>query len=429
MSLRPRIPATIVTGFLGAGKTTLLRHLLAMRDGRRLALIINEFGDLGIDRELLLGCGDEACAQGDIVELANGCICCTVADDFLPTIEALLDRPEPPDHIVIETSGLALPKPLVKAFDWPEVRARVTVDGVIAVVDAAAAASGSLPTSRLNRDAAMPTTDRRTRSRSCSRTSCACADLVVLNKTDLLDARRLRSLSRDSAKRAAPGREAGADAAAARSSPSRARPRRRGGGRSAAAGRSHIDAARRARPRRFRQLRRRARRGRRPAGADRARLRAAIAPSTTSCGSRASVDVPGKAMRLVVQGSAPRIEHYFDRPWRRRREARRGALVVIGRKGLDRARIESPLGAAPDCMHLLAAQRRATSPTATRPSISARRRRDIVVLSAADSEIALLAASRARAVAADGAGFPRLRLANLLRLSAITCRSTSMSSR
>src|SRR3546814_7518567 len=104
--------------------------------GRRLAFIINEFGDLGVDRELIRGCGDESCSDDDIVELTNGCICCTVADDFLPTIAALLDRPEPPDHIVIETSGLALPKPLVKAFGWPEVRTRATVDGVIAVVDA-----------------------------------------------------------------------------------------------------------------------------------------------------------------------------------------------------------------------------------------------------------------------------------------------------
>src|SRR5690349_2404452 len=138
MKLRPRIPATVITGFLGAGKTSLLRHLVSHAKGRRIALVINEFGELGIDRELLLGgCDDDTCASGDVVELANGCICCTVADDFLPTIEALLDRPDPPDHIVIETSGLALPKPLVKAFAWPEVRARVTVDGVIAVVDAA----------------------------------------------------------------------------------------------------------------------------------------------------------------------------------------------------------------------------------------------------------------------------------------------------
>ncbi|MCY4504073.1 MAG: cobalamin biosynthesis protein CobW, partial [Alphaproteobacteria bacterium] len=136
--LKPKIPATVVTGFLGAGKTSLVRHLLENAAGRRLAIVVNEFGDLGIDGDLLRACGIEGCEDEDIVELANGCICCTVADDFLPTMQALLDRPDPPDHIVIETSGLALPKPLVQAFAWPEVRSRTTVDGVVAVVDAAA---------------------------------------------------------------------------------------------------------------------------------------------------------------------------------------------------------------------------------------------------------------------------------------------------
>ncbi|WP_343717363.1 GTP-binding protein, partial [Inquilinus sp.] len=122
-----KIPATVVTGFLGAGKTTLIRHLLQTANGRRLALIINEFGDVGVDGDLLRSCGDATCREEDVVELANGCICCTVADDFIPTIEKLLARDEPPEHIVIETSGLALPKPLVKAFGWPEIRTRVTV--------------------------------------------------------------------------------------------------------------------------------------------------------------------------------------------------------------------------------------------------------------------------------------------------------------
>ena len=137
-----RIPATVVTGFLGAGKTSLIRHLVENAGGRRIALVINEFGDLGVDRDIVEGCAIPGCAEEDVVELANGCICCTVADDFLPTITALLDRDDPPDHIVIETSGLALPKPLVKAFAWPEVRARTTVDGVVTVVDAAAVAAG-----------------------------------------------------------------------------------------------------------------------------------------------------------------------------------------------------------------------------------------------------------------------------------------------
>ena len=104
-----RIPATVITGFLGAGKTSLVRHLLTHTDGRRLAVVVNEFGELGIDRELLLGCGDDDCREGDIVELANGCLCCTVADDFLPTLTRLLESKNPPEHILIETSGLALP--------------------------------------------------------------------------------------------------------------------------------------------------------------------------------------------------------------------------------------------------------------------------------------------------------------------------------
>jgi cobalamin biosynthesis protein CobW len=116
-----KIPATIVTGFLGAGKTSLIQHLLKNAGGKRLALIINEFGELGVDGEIVKGCRIEGCPEENIVELANGCICCTVADDFIPTITALLDRPNAPDHIIIETSGLALPKPLVKAFNWPEI--------------------------------------------------------------------------------------------------------------------------------------------------------------------------------------------------------------------------------------------------------------------------------------------------------------------
>src|SRR3989338_764790 len=105
-----KIPATVITGFLGAGKTSMVRHLLENADGRRIALIINEFGNLGIDRELLMGCPVNGCEDDNVVELANGCICCAVADEFLPTMEMLLERPVPPDHIVIETSGLALPK-------------------------------------------------------------------------------------------------------------------------------------------------------------------------------------------------------------------------------------------------------------------------------------------------------------------------------
>ena len=119
-----RVPVTVLTGFLGAGKTTLLRSLLTQADGRRIAVIVNEFGDAGFDGGLVEECAAKACAPGDIVELTNGCICCTVADDFIPTMDKLLSRDRKLDAIVIETSGLALPQPLLKAFDWPAVRTR-----------------------------------------------------------------------------------------------------------------------------------------------------------------------------------------------------------------------------------------------------------------------------------------------------------------
>ena len=142
MTTLAKVPVTVVTGFLGSGKTTLIQHLIRNANGKKLAVLVNEFGSEGVDGDILKSCADADCPTENIVELANGCICCTVADDFLPTIEKLLNQPQPPDHIVIETSGLALPKPLVKAFAWPEIRTRVTVDGVIAVIDAEAVAAG-----------------------------------------------------------------------------------------------------------------------------------------------------------------------------------------------------------------------------------------------------------------------------------------------
>src|ERR1051325_4230053 len=192
-----RIPATIITGFLGAGKTSLVRHLLANANGHRLAIIVNEFGELGIDRELLLGCGDPTCSEDDILELANGCLCCTVADDFLPTLSRLIDRAEPPGHIVIETSGLALPKPLIQAFAWPEIRTRTTVDGVVTVIDAAAAAEGQFasdPDAVGRQRAADPVIDHDNPLEEVFTDQLACADLVILNKSDLVAPERLAAL-------------------------------------------------------------------------------------------------------------------------------------------------------------------------------------------------------------------------------------------
>ncbi|MHC0052758.1 cobalamin biosynthesis protein CobW [Actibacterium sp. D379-3] len=188
MSNLSKIPVTVITGFLGAGKTTLIRHLMANPQGKRLAVLVNEFGTAGVDGDILKSCADQSCPAENIVELANGCICCTVADDFIPTLEALMALPETPDHILIETSGLALPKPLLKAFDWPAIRSRITVDGVIALADAEAVAKGQFapdPTAVQAQRAADESLDHDTPLSEVFEDQIACADIVLLSKADL----------------------------------------------------------------------------------------------------------------------------------------------------------------------------------------------------------------------------------------------------
>ena len=188
MSDLTKIPVTIVTGFLGSGKTTLIRHLMQNPQGKRLAVLVNEFGTAGVDGDILKTCADENCPAENIVELANGCICCTVADDFIPTIETLMALPETPDHILIETSGLALPKPLLKAFDWPAIRSRITVDGVIALADAEAVAAGRFAPDedavQAQREA-DESLDHETPLSEVFEDQISCADIVLLSKADL----------------------------------------------------------------------------------------------------------------------------------------------------------------------------------------------------------------------------------------------------
>ncbi len=183
-----KIPVTVITGFLGSGKTTLIRHLMANPQGKRLAILVNEFGTLGVDGDILKSCADENCPVENIVELANGCICCTVADDFIPTIEALMAMPVRPDHILIETSGLALPKPLLRAFDWPAIRSKITVDGVITLADAEAVAAGRFAPDEAAVEAqrlADDSLDHETPLSEVFEDQIACADLVLLSKADL----------------------------------------------------------------------------------------------------------------------------------------------------------------------------------------------------------------------------------------------------
>jgi cobalamin biosynthesis protein CobW len=198
-----KIPVTIITGFLGSGKTTLIRHLLQNNQGRRIAVIVNEFGELGIDGDLLRSCqvcpedsseaetNPETNSETNIVELTNGCLCCTVQEEFLPTMLELLKRRDSLDCILIETSGLALPKPLIKAFRWHEIRHAATVDGVITVVDCEAVSTGTIATDLQALEAqrqADPNLDHETPIQELFEDQLACADLVVLNKTDLVDA-------------------------------------------------------------------------------------------------------------------------------------------------------------------------------------------------------------------------------------------------
>ncbi len=191
MSDLNKIPVTVITGFLGSGKTTLIRHLMQNPQGRRLAVLVNEFGSVGVDGDILKSCADENCPAENIVELANGCICCTVADDFIPTIEALMALPQRPDHILIETSGLALPKPLLKAFDWPAIRSRITVDGVIALADAEAVAAGRFAPDEAavqQQREADDSIDHETPMSEVFEDQISCADIVLLSKADLAGA-------------------------------------------------------------------------------------------------------------------------------------------------------------------------------------------------------------------------------------------------
>ena len=183
-----KIPVTVITSFLGAGKTTLIRHLMQNPQGKRLAVLVNEFGTVGVDGDILKSCADENCPEENILELSNGCICCTVADDFIPTLEKLMAMPVRPDHILIETSGLALPKPLLKAFDWPAIRSRITVDGVIALADAEAVAAGRFAPDEAAVEAqraADDSLDHETPLSEVFEDQIACADIVLLSKADL----------------------------------------------------------------------------------------------------------------------------------------------------------------------------------------------------------------------------------------------------
>ncbi|MFK7867141.1 MAG: cobalamin biosynthesis protein CobW [Alphaproteobacteria bacterium] len=192
-----RIPITILTGFLGAGKTTLIRHILQNNQQRRLAVLVNEFGAVGVDGALLKECADENCPEANMIELANGCICCTVADDFMPAMEQLLALDPKPDHIIIETSGLALPQPLVQAFQWPGIKSKVMLDAVLTLVDCPAILQGQFSDDPAALEAMRqddPALDHDRPVHELFEDQLQAANLVLLGKADMINVRELEQV-------------------------------------------------------------------------------------------------------------------------------------------------------------------------------------------------------------------------------------------
>jgi cobalamin biosynthesis protein CobW len=328
MSSLEKLPVTVITGFLGSGKTTLITHLMHNPGGRRLAVVVNEFGDIGVDGEILKGCAIPDCPAENIMELANGCICCTVADDFIPTIEALMALDPRPDHILIETSGLALPKPLLKAFDWPDIRSKITVDGVIALADAEAVAAGRFAPDVARVDAqraADDSIDHETPLSEVFEDQISCADIVLLTKPDLAGpdgVAKAREIIAAEAPRPLPVIEVAEGAVdprvilgigAAAEDDMDARPSHHDG----ADDHEHDDFDSIVIPI--------------PEITDPSDLVARIARLAEHhdiLRVKGYAAVAGKPMRLLVQAVGARVRHQYDRAWRPD-EARQGRLVVI----------------------------------------------------------------------------------------------------
>ena len=335
-----KIPATIVTGFLGSGKTTIISNILENNCKKRIAVIINEFGDIGIDRTLLEGCTTASCDE--IIELTNGCLCCTVADEFLPVMEKLVHHTNPPpDHIIIETSGLALPKPLVQAFQWPNIRARVMVDSVVVIVDVMA-----ILENRFSHSPAQQT--ELSHSNPIAETftdQLAYADIVLLNKIDLIEEEILPEIEKKLSYFLRQGVKLlpirygrvhselllGSENGRYHSNDDTPHPHND----SHHHGDHHTHDDFESFTLTLASV------------SDIDTFEKSLVTLTTTHNIiriKGFLDIPGKAMRLVVQGVGTRLQHYFDRPWNTA-ESRYSRLVVIGLKGLDKQAIATTLGA------------------------------------------------------------------------------------
>jgi len=326
-----KIPVTIITGFLGSGKTTLIRHLIQNNNGRRLAIIVNEFGEMGIDGELIKTCCEN---EEDVVELSNGCVCCTVQDEFLPAMLQLMERKDAIDHIIIETSGLALPKPLLHAFNWPDLKPQITVDAVITVVDAVGQATGEICNRELvqSQRLADDSLDHETPIEELFEDQLSCADLVIVTKADLVDEASFKQVKSIISKELRTGVKVitankgvveadvllGVGAAAENDLDSRHSHHEED---HAAGGEHHhhdedmisftLNVHTPATPEQL------------------IAALTALIERYEIYRVKGFVNIVGKPMRMVLQGVSKRFDHYFDRPWKTAEE-RKTALVIIG---------------------------------------------------------------------------------------------------
>ncbi|MBP5971877.1 cobalamin biosynthesis protein CobW [Brasilonema sp. CT11] len=340
-----KIPVTVITGFLGAGKTTLIRHLLQNNEGRRIAVLVNEFGEIGIDGELLRDCqvcDDEEDPNSNIVELTNGCLCCTVQEEFLPAMQELLKRRDRIDCMLIETSGLALPKPLVQAFRWPEIRTGATVDSVITVVDCEALATNQFVgdlAALLAQQEADDSLEHETPIEELFEDQLACADLVLLTKSDRVDDQTQAKVQQWLKQNLLPGVKVipcqdgqidcdlllGFNAAVEDNLDSRPS--------------HHDNEAEHEHDEEINAVQLLLDQAFEPSALVKRLQR--LVQQQEIYRIKGFVAVPKKAMRLVLQGVGNRFDYFYDRPWQPQ-EPRQTKLVLIGRE-LDQVRIESLL--------------------------------------------------------------------------------------